>query len=710
MEPMTSTPSLTIRGACPHDCPDGCATITEVRDGRAVRFGGDPDHPITQGWLCAKVRPYLERVYDPNRLLHPLRRVGPKGSGEWARIAWNEAIAEIVSRWRAIIAEHGAEAILPYSYSGTLGLVEMAVASQRFWRRLGASDLERTICDAAATAAINATYGAGRAPNPRDVIHSKLVVIWGHNPASTGPHFMPLLRDAQRNGAKVIVIDPRRTLTARSADLHIAPKPATDAALALGMMHVIFRDNLHDEAWLDANTLGWRGLRDRAMAWPPERAADETGVAAAQIEELARLYATTKPAMLKLADGINRHLSGGQTSRTLMCLPAIAGQIGQCGGGLFYSQSGHIRWNFEAVSHASDCPAPKRAVNMNRLGSALTGEVADPPIMSLYVFGANPATSAPNSNLIREGLLRPDLFTVVHEQFMTDTARFADIVLPATTQLEQTDLIKPYGHQHLQYNQPAIAPLGEAKSNWTVMKLLAEAMGFDEPWLRQSSDEVIEEVLTATAKTNPRLAGITLADLQARGTVPYAPDPDNEVPFADGVFPTPSGKLEIYSAQLASEGHDPLPDYVPSRDHDAAKALLDRPLTLLSGAAHHFTSSTFGNQPSLRAKQGMPELEMSPVDATERGIAEGDAVVVENARGALRLRARITTGIRPGVVVSVKGHWGSLSEGGANVNALTSDALADLGGGSTFHSVVVSVRKTSAETLDNRASEAVAAV
>jgi anaerobic selenocysteine-containing dehydrogenase len=297
---------------------------------------------------------------------------------------------------------------------------------------------------------------------------------------------------------------------------------------------------------------------------------------------------------------------------------------------------------------------------------------------------------------VREGLLRSDLFTVVHEQFMTDTARFADLILPATTQLEQTDLIKPYGHQHLQYNRPAIAPVGEAKSNWTVMRLLGKAMGFDEPWLRQSSDEVIEEVLTATAATNPRLSGITLADLQARGTVPYSPDPNNDLPFADGDFPTPSGKLEIYSEQLAAQGHDPLPDYVPSRDRDAELSRLERPLTMLSGAAHHFTSSTFGNQRSLRAKQGPPTLEINPADAVERGIAEGDIVFVENARGSLRLRAHVTTDVRPGVIVSTKGHWGSLSEGGANVNALTSDELADLGGGSTFHSVVVSVRKVEA--------------
>lgn len=687
---MIHSTSTVIRGACPHDCPDGCATLTEVRDGRAVRFSGDPAHPITQGWLCAKVRPYLERVHHPNRLLHPMRRVGRKGGGEWTRISWDDALDEIRDRWQTIIAEHGAAAILPYSYSGTLGLVEMAVASSRFWNRLGASDLERTICDAAMTEAVNATFGASRAPDPRDVRKSKLIVIWGHNPASTGPHFMPILRDAQRDGAYVVVIDPRRTLTARSADLHIAPRPATDGALALGFMHVIFRDGLHDADWLDANTVGWRELEARAADFSPSRVAAITGVPDETIESLARSYATTKPALLKVADGINRHLSGGQTSRAIICLPAVIGQIGVPGGGLFYSQSGHIRWNAEAVGHASECPPVPRSLNMNRLGAVLTGEAENPPVKSLYVFGANPATSSPNSSLIREGLRRPDLFTVVHEQFMTATAEFADIVLPATTQLEHVDLIKPYGHPHLQYNQAAIAPMGEAKSNWTVMRLLAERMGFDEPWLRQSNDEVIAEVLAATS-SNPRLRCVTFERLKDEGTVAYADDPENPVPFADLRFPTPSGKVEIRSERIAAAGLDPVPDYVPSSDV-VDPAIADASLTLLSGAAHHFTSSTFSNQPSLRAKQGAPSLEINPRDAAERGISNGDDVLVENHRGAVQLRATVTTDVPPGVVVSVKGNWGTLSPGGRGINELTTDKLADLGGGSAFHSLRVTVR------------------
>lgn len=693
-EPSRST--RLVRGACPHDCPDTCATLTEVQDGRAVRFFADPDHPITQGWLCAKVRPYLDRVYHPDRLLYPLRRTGPKGSGHWQRISWDEAIAEIAGRWKAIIAEHGAAAILPYSYSGTLGLVEMTVASSRLWNRMGASGLARTICDAAATVAVNATLGGKLAPDPRDVLHSRLVLLWGHNPASTNPHFMPLLREAQRNGAFVVVIDPRRTLTARSADLHIQPQPATDAALALGMIHVLFAEGLHDEAWLREHSIGWEALRERAAHYPPERVEAMTGVAADTVVTLARRYGTTKPALLKFADGVQRHGNGGQTVRALCCLPAVTGQYGVRGGGLLYSQSGHIVWDAEAVGHASECPPVPRVVNMNRLGAALTGEISDPPIKALYVFGANPVTSSPNAGLIVRGLLRDDLFTVVHEQFLTDTARYADIVLPATTQLEQTDLHKPYGHRHLQYNHQAIPPLGEAKSNWTVMRLLATAMGYREPWLQQTPEEVIAEVLDATRAKNPLLAGITLERLQREGTVPYATTPETSVPFARGHFPTPSGKVELFCQAMTAYGLDPLPDYVPPAEF-AQRDSGDGWLALLSGAAHHFVSSSFANQDALARKEGPPFIELNPHDAAIRGIADSATVVVENARGCVRLRAVLTDDVPPGVAVAPKGYWGSRAADGRNVNWLTPDGLADLGGQSTFHSNLVRVRPADEE-------------
>ncbi|MEZ4524238.1 MAG: molybdopterin-dependent oxidoreductase, partial [Thermomicrobiales bacterium] len=482
MQANTERSASFIRGACPHDCPDTCAVITEVRDGKAISFTGDPDHPFTQGWLCAKVRPYLDRVYHPDRLLHPLRRVGPKGGDEWEQISWDEAIGEIASRWKSIIADYGPAAILPYSYSGTLGLVQMGAASERLWNRMGASGLDRTICDAAATAAVRATLGAKWAPDASHLLDSRLILIWGHNPASTNPHVVPFIRQAQRNGAKIVVIDPRRTRTARSADLHLQPRPATDGALALGMLHVIFRDDLHDAGWLEANTVGWEQLRERVEAFPPETVARITGIDPETIERLARDFATTEPAMIKFSDGLQRHGNGGQTIRALCALPAVTGQIGVRGGGIYYSASDYVHWDAEAVGHRSECPPVPRQINMNRLGAALTGEASDPPIMSLFVFGANPVTSSPNAGLIVEGLRRDDLFTVVHEQFMTDTARYADIVLPATTQLEQFDLHRPYGHRHLQINHQAIEPLGESKCNWDLMRLLAEAMGYDDPW------------------------------------------------------------------------------------------------------------------------------------------------------------------------------------------------------------------------------------
>jgi anaerobic selenocysteine-containing dehydrogenase len=683
--------SLHVRGACPHDCPDTCGVLTEVRDGRAVSFRGDPDNPVTRGWLCAKVRPYLGHVYHPGRLLHPLRRVGPKGGGRWERITWAEALAEIGSRWKAILAKHGPEAILPYSYSGTLGLVQMTVSSARFWNRLGASQLERSICGAAAEYAVEATLGRRWSQPYADVAHSKLVIVWGHNPVSTAPHFMPFLSEARRRGCRLVVIDPRRTPTARQADLHLAPLPGTDGALALGLANVLVAEGLHDEAWLAEHAVGWPELRRRVAEYPPARAAAITGLAEETIVSLARLYGTVRPGLIKIADGLNRNRNGGQNVRAVCCLPALTGQYGVPGGGLFYSTSGYLKWDTMAVHQVLPTA---RSLNMNRLGAALLGEATDPPIKSLFVFGANPAASTPRSSRVVEGLRRDDLFTVVHELFLTDTADHADIVLPATSQLEQIDLHKSYGTTLLTYNRPAIAPLGECMSNWEVMGLLADAMGFNEPWLHQGADEVIREVLAATAAHNPALQGITLERLQAEGAVPLAVD---EVPFAGGRFPTPSGKVELYSHALAGAGLDPLPGpfAVPDDDGDAGAAARWDPaegLHLVSGASHHAVSSSLASQPDLVERAGPAFVEVHPADAARRGIADGDAVVVENGRGWCRLRAVVTDAVRPGVVVSPKGRWSKLN-GGRNVNWTTSDALADMAGQSTFHSNRVWVRR-----------------
>lgn len=673
-----------IRGACPHDCPDTCATITEVVDGRAVAFYADKQHPFTRGWLCAKVRPYLERVYAPDRLAYPMRRSGSKGSDQWQRITWDEAIGTIIERWKAIIAEYGTAAILPYSYSGTLGMVQNAVSASRLWNRMGVSGLQRSICGAAAETVVEMMLGARWGMDPADIVHSKLIILWGHNPASTGPHLMPLLREAQKKGAYVLVIDPRRTLTARSADQHIQPRPATDGALALGLLHVIFTEQLHDETWLEAHSLGWRELRERVAAFPPQRVAEICGLSIDTIVSLARRYANTKPALIKFADGLQRHGNGGQTVRALCCLPAVTGQYGNLGGGLAYSTSGYVKWNDEALGHASKCVPQPRTINMNRLGAALTGEVQNPPIKSLYVFAANPVTSAPNAGKIVEGMLREDLFTVVHEQFLTDTARYADIVLPATTQLEHCDLHKAYGHRHLQYNQAAIEPYAEAKSNWDVMRLLAKGMGYTETWLHESAEEVMHAVLTASAN-NPYLQGITFERLQAEGTIPLYFTKETHIPFADGHFPTPSGKVELLCPAMQAHGLDPLPDYhLP--DEFSQNMGAQSALTLISGAAHHFVSGTFGNQDSLRAKEGQPWIEINPSDAAERSIRHGDIVEVRNTRGSCQLRALLSEDVPPGVAIAAKGQWASRSPDGRNINWTTSDALADIAGQSTFHS------------------------
>jgi anaerobic selenocysteine-containing dehydrogenase len=691
-----------IKGVCPHDCPDTCGLITEVENGRIVNFYGDPDHPVTNGWLCAKVRPYPDHVYHPDRLQYPLRRIGPKGSGQWERISWEAAIGEIGQRWQEIIEAYGAEAILPYSYSGTLGLVQMSVASGRFWNRLGASQLIRSICGAAAETAVEATLGRRQSPAYRDVVHSRLVIIWGHNPVSTAPHFMPHLRQAQRNGCQLVVIDPRRTRTARGADWHIAPRPGTDGALALGLGHIIVANGWHDEDWLTRHTVGWPEFETRLADFPPQRVAAITGVSEADLARLAQLYAETKPALIKIADGLNRNRNGGQTIRAVCALPALTGQYGVRGGGLAYSTSGYLQWDSEAINKWSECPPAGRAVNMNRLGAALLGEADDPPIKSLFVFGANPAAVNPNAGKVVAGLQREDLFTVVHELFMTDTAEYADIVLPATSQLEQADLHKAYGHTLLAYNAQAIPPKGECKSNWEVMGLLARAMGFTEPWLYDDVDSVIEEVLAATAVHNPALKGITLDCLKSEGAIPL--DLDSDVPFANARFPTPSGKVELYCAALAgAEGIDPLPNWVENVDDGFAggdeelggrngRFAPDQSLQLLTGAAHHFVTSTFANQPGLAQREGTPFVEIHPDDAQARGIVNGDAVIVENGRGWCKLRAVVTEAVRPGVLASPKGRWHRNAPGGRNINWTTPDSLADMAGQSTFHSNCVWIR------------------
>ncbi len=679
-----------VYGACPLDCPDTCGFITEVEDGRAVRLAADPDHPVTRGWLCAKVRPYLDHVYNPDRLLEPLRRVGAKGAGQWQRISWQEAIDEIVGRWRLVIAEYGPEAILPYSYSGTLGLVQNTVSAARLWNRLGASQLERSICGAAAQLAVESTVGARWSPPLSELEHTQLVILWGHNPVSSAPHFLPVLKKAQRRGCLIVVIDPLRSRSARTADLHLAPLPGSDGWLAMGLAHQLLKRNRHDQDWLEKHATGWPEFRERLADFSVERVANKTGLKVEEIVGLADLYAQRRPSLIKIADGVNRTRNGGQNVRAICALPAITGQYGIRGGALAYSNSGYAVWDNEAVHHASTCPPPGRTINMNRLGAALTGEASSPPIQALYVFNANPVTSSPNSRQIVAGMMRDDLFTVVHELYLTDTARYADIVLPATSQLEHTDLHRPYGNPNLIYNQQAIAPRGECKSNWEVMTLLARALGFDEPWLQQSPDQVIREIVEATGRINPYVAGITLERLKAGGPVPL--NLPATPPFAGGVFPTPSGRVELYSRSLLERGYDPLPGAFLDEAHK------DDELCLLSPASHHFISSSFGNQEHARQSEGPASIDIHPDDANRRGLAHGQRVRVENARGWFEANCSITENVRPGVVGTRKGLWHQNNQG-HGVNSTTSDVLADFAGQSTFHSNYVHLRPV--ETSDS---------
>lgn len=698
-----------VYGSCPHDCPDCCALETQVdTHGRAISVRGRADHKVTRGWLCAKVNRYLERVYHPERLLYPQRRSGAKGSGQFVRISWDEALAEISERWQTIIAQHGAQCILPYSYAGTLGLVNNAVSDSRFWHRLGASRLKRAICGYAAEEAVLLTLGARLAPPPDALLQSKCILIWGSNPASTAPHIMPFLRQAQRDGTRIIVIDPIRTLTARSADQHIQPLPGTDAALALAMMHVIVTEGLHDQEWITHHTVGWEHLLERIHELSPERAATITGLTIETITDLARTYATATPALLRVTDGINRHTNGGQTVRTLACLPAITGQYGVAGGGLMYSTSDWLRWDANAVGFEHDpaCPPAPRTLNMNRLGAILTGE-ADPPVYSLFVYNANPAASTPNAGKVAEGLQREDLFTVVHDLFLTDTARYADIVLPATSQLEHIDLHKPYGHLALQYNMPAIQPLGEARSNWNVIRALAKAMHFADPWLTDDADTVIRKVLEQSALQQPLLQDITLERLQQEGSIPFDVPEHERVPFADGIFQTPSGKVEFYSEQAARKGYDPVPGWFP--EVEPASAISSNsiaPMPLLNPAAHHFISSTFANQEQMRKREGVPTLLIHPDDAATRGIRQGQQVRVSNERGWCRLTARITEEVRAGVLATTTVWWPQFSPDQHNVNWTTSDRLADFNGGSTFYTNLVHITTLADE--DGNAEEGIA--
>jgi len=687
-----------VHAACPHDCPDACGTLITVEDGRATRIQGDPAHPVTQGFLCAKVAKYLDRVYSPDRVLYPMRRVAPKGTGgetAFRRISWDEALNEVTARLKQISAEFGPEAVLPYSYGGNLGVLNGGSMDMRFFHRMGASQLLRTICATTGGDAIVSIYGRKTGTEPEQFRHSKYIIAWGANIHGNNVHLWPFVEEARRNGAKLVVIDPYRTRTARVADWHIPINPSTDVALAMGMMHIILRDGLHDPDYISRYADGFDELQKRLPKYTPRQVSEWTGIPEIDIETLTHEYATTRPAAIRLNYGIQRTTNGGAAVRAVCMLPVITGSWKEVGGGLQLSLSGTFGLNSDAMERTdlmrkSPLGRDARSINMVELGKALT-EVTDPPVKALFVYNSNPAAVCPEHNLVVRGLKRADLFTVVHEQFFTDTTDYADIVLPATTFFEQKDLVKAYGHLHLQVSQQAIDPLGESKSNVELFRELALRMGFDDACFRESIDDMIDAALSSGV---PQLAGITRGRLEREPQVRLNVHGDEShkpwLPFAEG-FATPNGKARLYDGSLVAHGMDPVADFVPpeeSRHTDRARQF---PLELLARKADNFLNSTFVNLPSVQKMETQHQLEMSRPDAEARGIRDGDRVRVFNQRGEIFLTARVDGAVSPGVVGAKLG-WAKLS-GGVNINVLTSARLADLGGGATFYATLVDVER-----------------
>jgi len=676
------------RSVCPHDCPSACALVVTVEDGRIAQVAGDPEHPFTQGVICGKVHAYTERVYSPLRVLHPMRRVGEKGKGEFERISWDEAIEEIAHRLLRVIAQWGPEAILPFSYGGTLGLVQF-YAGHAFFHALGASRLDRTICVSTAYAGWRATTGAVTGNDAEQLVDADLVLLWGINAAHTHINLMTFVKRARARGAWIVAIDPYRTRTAAQADEHLALRPGTDAALALGLMHVLTAEDRLDHDYLARATHGFEALREHVRQYPPERVAEITGIPVEQVVGLARRYGATRASFIRVGIGISRHENGGMACRTIACLPALTGAYAHPAGGALLSTSGAFPLNYAAVERPDLMPGPARTINMIHLGRVLTDPDLRPPAQALYVYNSNPASVCPNQGLVLQGLAREDLFTVVHEQIETDTADYADLLLPATTSMEHPDLYKSYGHLYLQLAEPVIAPEGEAKSNWEVFRLLAQAMGLRDPHFKKTEAELIQELL---AVKHPAMEGITYERLVAERSVrlnlprPYRP-------FADGA-PTPSGKIEFVNERLSAQGLPALPTHTPLREGpDNPEVAARYPLQCIVPPNRFFLNSSFSQSKLLRARQGGPAVFLHPEDAGPRGILPGEQVRVFNDRGSALFTAVLTEETRPGLAVIEGIWWHKHMPGGRGVNVLTSDRCTDMGGGPVFHSNMVEVER-----------------
>ncbi len=679
----------TVRAACPHDCPDTCAMLVGVRDGVAVHLRGDPAHPTTAGALCTKVSRYLERTYHCGRVLQPLRRCGPKGSGRFEPVSWEQALDDIAARLRTLAAVDP-EAIVPYSYCGTMGLVQGESMSARFFHRLGASLLDRTICSSAGGEGLSMVLGGLVGMDVEQFAHSRLIVIWGSNSVTSNLHFWSFAQQAKRNGATLVCIDPWRNDTARRCHEHLQLRPGTDAALAWALMGELVRNDWLDHDYLQRHTLGFEQLRERALQWTAERAAALCGLQAQSIRELARRLGTTRAAAIRINYGLQRVHGGGNAVRAIACLPALTGAWREPAGGLLLSSSGHFGVDVQALERPDLLGARRpRTINMSAIGDALLhpgGAGFGPRIDALVVYNSNPAAVAPDASRVIRGLRREDLFTVVLEHFRTDTADLADYILPATTQLEHLDVHKSYGHRYWLANDPAIAPVGEARPNTQIFRGLAARMGFDEPCFLETDEQIAAQALADDARN----AGLDFATLRARGWGKVAAP---AAVFADGGFPTPSGRCQLAFPEDLQAGRDPLPQVIlPYECAETAPELAQRyPLALLSPPARNFLNSSFVNVDSLRRQEGEPTLLLHPRDAAARGIAHGDRVRCFNDRGDVLAVCRVSDDTRAGQVVMFGVWWRKLSPDGRNVNELTHQRLTDLGGGACFYDCLVEV-------------------
>ncbi len=703
---MPAETQKTAHGGCPHDCPDTCSMVFEVENDKLIGVKGNADHPMTRGGLCVKLKDYEKRHYHPDRVLYPLRRTGPKGSKQFERITWDEALDEITDRWKSIIAEYGPQAILPYSYLGHQGLVHGLNGGDAFFNRLGATVCERTFCGEGSCTAWLLTVGPTSGVDPESFIHSKYIVIWACNSVSTNLHHWHIVKDAQKKGAKVVVIDSYASRTAKEADWHLAPKPGTDGALAMAMINTIIEENLVDRDYVEKYTLGFEELSDRARDRTPEWAEQITGIPAGDIRQLAREYASTQPAAIRIGVALERHYGGGQTIRAVSCLPALTGAWRHVGGGAMQFSVWEHPYKFDVICRPDLIPEGTRVVNALQVGRALTGETPlDPPIKSMMCWNANPVTQAPEADKIVRGLMRDDLFLVSAEHFISDTASYADIVLPASMGAEMEDIILSWGHLYLTYNEKCVKSPGEAVPNNEIFRRLASRMGFEEENFTWSDSECLENFVDWSS---PACDGIDLDYLRRKGFAKLTVGTkDNRAPHKEGNFPTPSGKCEfkvdgaanfvagpfrqMYDSFQPGDALDSLPDYVPSRETaETSPQLAEKyPLNIISPKSHGFLNSCYANMEHKIQGQGEQFVMINSVDAEIRGIGDGDTVRVYNDRGGFEANAMITGDVNEGIVVATLGYWRQLNKG--TVNAVSSAELVNMGNAPTFSDNLVEI-------------------